>query len=147
MDPAKTEAHQALHLRWGFLLRTIQVRHYLHSCTLRYCLLNRRSCRFFFPWAEQPEQQFDEENQRTAYRRRYPMDDQWVVPHTLETAAFSPATINIVLFDPEKGADTARGYVTKYVAKPEPWGFMETEDRVEPKTRVRGALGWRAVAA
>ena len=56
-----------------------------------------------------------------------PEDDQWVVPHNLEAAAFSPATVNIVLFDPEKGADTARGYATKYVAKPETNTFLEAD--------------------
>ena len=40
----------------AFLLRTIQTRLYLHSCTTRYCLHNRTTCRFFFPWPEQMEQ-------------------------------------------------------------------------------------------
>ena len=63
-------------LLWAFLLRSIQTRFYIHACTMRYCLQNRRTCRFWFPWPQQPEQQFDEENERVAYRRRYPTEDQ-----------------------------------------------------------------------
>ena len=106
-------------LCWAFLLRTLQTRFYLHSCTMRYCLHNRPTCRFFFPWPEQFEQQFDEANERVAHRRRHPADDQYVVPHNLCLAAFSPATVNVVPFDPDMGADTARQYATKHVAKPE----------------------------
>ena len=36
-------------LRLAGLARSIQSRQNLHSCTLRYCLKNRSSCRFFFP--------------------------------------------------------------------------------------------------
>jgi hypothetical protein len=79
------------HLLWAFLLRGIQTELYLHSCTIRYCLQNRRTCRFFYPWPEQPEQQFDEERQRTAHRRRYPADDQYVVPHNLVSASYNAA--------------------------------------------------------
>ena len=44
------------HLLWSFLLRSIQTKMYIHSCTGRYCLYNRRTCRFFYPWPEQPHQ-------------------------------------------------------------------------------------------
>ena len=99
-------------LLWSFLLRTIQTRLYIHRCTQKYCLFNRRSCRFFFPWPEQPDQQFDETVQRVALRRRYAL-------------AFSPGTVNCLLFDPEFGADEARQYVTKYAAKADPFDFMK----------------------
>ena len=81
-----------------------------------------------------------------AYRRRYAPDDQYVVPHNLCLAAFSTATANVVLFDPEKGADTARQYATKYVAKPESYTFLEADagDEQNPtkrylETRTSGA--------
>lgn len=131
LDPATPMELAQKHLLWGFLLRTIQVRGYLHGCTMRYCLLNRRCCRFFYPWPLQPEQQFDDKTQRTAYQRTYPPDDQWVVPHNLELAAFNTGTVNVVLFDPDQGADTARQYVTKYVAKPEAYQFLEAGDEDE----------------
>ena len=54
-----------------------------------------------------------------------------MVPHNLDLAAFSPATANVVLFDPDRGADSARNYATKYTVKPEPWEYMETEDHAE----------------
>ena len=34
-------------LRMAGLVRSVQSRFYIHSCTTRYCLLNRSSCRFF----------------------------------------------------------------------------------------------------
>ena len=37
-------------LRIAGVARAIQTRLALHSCTLRYCLEGRSSCRFFFPW-------------------------------------------------------------------------------------------------
>ena len=39
-------------LLWAFLLRCIQTQGYIHSCTLAYCMRNRATCRFFFPWPE-----------------------------------------------------------------------------------------------
>jgi len=101
-------------LLWGFLLRTIQTHLYVHSCTPLYCLKNRSSCRFFFPWPEQGEQQFDETTQRVALRRPHAQDDQFIVPHNVELAAFSPGTVNVLLFDPTRGADQARSYACKY---------------------------------
>ena len=44
-------------LRMAGVARSIQSRLALHSCTTRYCLEGRSSCRFFFPWPEQVEQQ------------------------------------------------------------------------------------------
>ena len=43
-------AHQRDVLLWAFLLRAIQTHLYVHACTRLYCLKNRSSCRFFFPW-------------------------------------------------------------------------------------------------
>ena len=37
-------------LRIAGLARCIQTKMALHSCTTKYCLQNRSSCRFFFPW-------------------------------------------------------------------------------------------------
>ena len=37
-------------LRLAGLARSIQSRLYLHSCSHKYCLANRSSCRFFFPF-------------------------------------------------------------------------------------------------
>ena len=36
-------------LRIAGLARAVQSRLYLHSCSHKYCLQNRSSCRFFFP--------------------------------------------------------------------------------------------------
>ena len=137
LDPGGPPGLVQKQLCWAFLLRTVQTRFYLHSCTTRYCLQNRRSCRFWFPWPQQHEQQFDESTERVAYRRRHPPDDRFVVPHNLCAAAFSPATVNVLLFDPEKGADTARQYATNYVAKPESYTFLEAEagDEQNPTKR------------
>ena len=113
-------------LLWGFLLRSIQTHLYIHACTPLYCLKNRATCRFFFPWKEQPQQQYDECTDRLALQRRHGPDDQYVVPHNLELAAFSPATVNVLLFDYMRGADQCRSYACKYCGKPEPWYFLET---------------------
>ena len=48
------------------------------------------------------------------------------MPHNLEMALFSPATINVMPFDYLNGADQARLYAVKYCGKPEPWFYMET---------------------
>ena len=58
--PAEDGAHAREVLLWSFLLRAIQTHMYIHSCTPLYCLKNRATCRFFFPWPQQPEQQYDE---------------------------------------------------------------------------------------
>ena len=104
-------------MRIAGLARTIQTRLYIHSCGPNYCLKNRAACRFFYPWPEQPQQQFDMNSNRVALRRRYPRDDRWVVPHDLEMAMFSPATINVLPFNPYYNKDQMVWYVTKYVAK------------------------------
>lgn len=41
-------------LRIAGLARSIQTKMALHSCTTKYCLQNRSSCRFFFPWPPLP---------------------------------------------------------------------------------------------
>ena len=99
---------------------------YIHACTPVYCLKNRASCRFFFALPEQQEQQYCETMQRLALRRRHAPDDQFVVPHNLELALFSPAVVNVMPFDFLRGADQARLYACKYAGKLEPWFYMET---------------------
>ena len=132
-------------LLWSFLLRSIQTQMYLHACSSAYCLKNRASCRFFFPWPEQQQQKYNEAKERIALRRRYPLDDQWVVPHNIEAAAFSASTINIMPFDPEMGADQARLYAGKYCAKPEPWYYLETRTPGEETNPVKRFLQSRNV--
>ena len=82
---------------------------------------DRTACRFFFPWPYQPYQCFCENTQRVALQRRLPEDDQWVVPHNLYLTVFSPASVNVMPFDPTRGSDHARAYATKYCSKPEKW--------------------------
>ena len=65
-------------LRIAGLARQIQTKLYLHSCSNKYCLQGRTSCRFFFPWPEQPQQQYDSNTERVAGQRRLEEDDQWV---------------------------------------------------------------------
>ena len=108
-------------LRVAGLARAVQSRLYLHSCTARYCLQNRATCRFLFPWPLQQQQQYCENNERVALQRRCSEDDQWLVPHNLYVAMFSPATVNCLPFDPRHGADQARQYAGKYASKPEKW--------------------------
>ena len=122
-------------LLWAFLLRCVQTLLYIHACTQLYCLKNRVSCRFFFPWEQQEEQQYDENTQRIALRRRHAPDDQYVVPHNLELAAFSPGTVNVMLFDFMRGADQCRSYACKYCGKPEPWfGLRGTTTTIRSST-------------
>ena len=132
-------------LLWGFLLRAAQTHLYIHACTPLYCLKNRRACRFFFPWPEQPEQQYDENTERLALQRRHKPDDQFVVPHNLELAAFSPATVNVLLFDFVRGADQARTYAAKYVAKPEAWYHLPVSTPGEEANPVKTYLQTRNV--
>ena len=62
-----------------------------------------------------------------ALQRRLPEDDQFVVPHNILLAAYSPSSVNVLAFDPSHGADQARGYAGKYCSKPERYFFMEGE--------------------
>ena len=64
-------------------------------------------------WPEQPEQQYDETTERIADRRRHAPDDRFVVPHNVEMASFSLATIHVLCFDPQRGADQCRGDAAK----------------------------------
>ena len=114
-------------LRIAGLARAIQTKLYLHSCSYAYCKKDSSVCRFFFPWPCQPQQQYDLNTERVALQRRLPEDDQWVVPHNLALAMFSPSTVNVLPFDPRHGAEQARLYATKYASKQEPWYFMATE--------------------
>ena len=114
-------------LRIAGLARAVQSRLYLHSCSHKYCLQNRSSCRFFFPWPHQPQQQYDENTERVAGQRRLQDDDQWLNPHNLYLAMFSPSTVHVLPFDPRFGADSARQYAGKYASKPEKWYYLETE--------------------
>ena len=110
------------------LARAIQTKLYLHSCTPKYCLKNRTKCRFFFPWPRQATQQYDANTERVALKRADPEDDQWVVPHSLSIAMFSPSTVNLLPFDPDHGTDTARQYVCKYASKPEKYFYIDSCD-------------------
>ena len=114
-------------LRIAGLARTIQSRLLLHCCNIKYCLKDRSACRFFFPWPCQPHQCYDENTERVALQRRLPEDDQWLNPHNLYLAMFSPATVHVLPFDPRHGADQARQYACKYASKPEKWYHLETE--------------------
>ena len=38
---------------------------------------------------------------------------------------FSPSSVNVMPFDPQRGCDHARGYATKYASKPEKWYVIE----------------------
>ena len=52
-------------LRIASLARMIQIRcGYLHSCSPTYCLKDRATCRFFFPWPRQPHQCYCESSGR-----------------------------------------------------------------------------------
>ena len=71
-------------------------------------------------------------------------NDQYVVQHNFCLVALSPATAYVVRFDPDEGADAVRQYATKYVAKPEPYSFLETEAGAEegnPTKRCRRGGG------
>ena len=48
-----------------------------------------------------------------ALQRRLPEDDQWVVPHNILLAVYSPSSANVLCVDPNHGADQARGYAGK----------------------------------
>ena len=98
-----------------------------HNCTPSYCLQDPCSCRFFSPWPRQPQQQYDENTDRVALERPLPEDDQWVNPHNLPLAMFSPSTVHFAPFDPETGAfdvdDTAPSgsvYTTSRTASAKP---------------------------
>ena len=88
----------------------------------------------------QMEQKLDEAIERVAYLRRHPSDDQDVVPHSFCSMAFSPAKINVVLFDPDMGADTFQQYASKYVARPEPYALMEAEAEEDEKNPTKRYL-------
>ena len=127
LQGASWGGYDVVKLRIAGLARAVQSRLYLHSCSHKYCLQNRSKCRFFFPWPYQPQQQYDENTERVAGQRRLPDDDQWMNPHNLYLAMFSPATTHCLPFDPRYGADSARQYAGKYAAKPEKWFFLETQ--------------------
>ena len=75
----------------------------------------------------QPHQSYDMNTERMALQRRLPDDDQWVVPHNIYLAVYSPSSVNVLAFDPTHGADQARGYACKYCAKPKRYFFLEGE--------------------
>ena len=54
-------------LRVAGLARHIQSHLYLHQCSVKYCLKGRSTCRFFFPWPEQPQQQYCETDECLNY--------------------------------------------------------------------------------
>lgn len=127
-------------LRIAGLARHIQSHLYLHKCSPHYCMQNRSTCRFFFPWPQQPQQQYDENTERVAGKRTLEADDQWLNPHVLYLAMFSPATVHVLPFDPCHGSDTARQYASKYASKAEKWYFLEGE-----RTGVKEFLKCRTV--
>ena len=102
-------------MRIAGLARTIQARLYVHTCSPKYCLQGRATCRFFYPWPHQKQQQHDENMDRIALRRLHPADDRWIVPHDLEMAMFSPSTVNVLPFDPYRNVSEAMLYAGKYV--------------------------------
>lgn len=53
-------------LQMAGLVRAVQSRLYLHSCSPKYCLKNRTTCRFMFPWPLQPYQCYDENCERVS---------------------------------------------------------------------------------
>ena len=122
----KWGSYEFQHLRIAGLARIIQARLYLHTCSTKYCLQNRSSCRFFFPWPQQPHQQYDENMERVACQRRCSADDAWVNPHNLYLMMFSPSTIHVLPFDPYHGSDSARFYASKYTTKANKWYYLET---------------------
>ena len=44
--------------------------------------------------------------ERLALQRRLVEDDQWVVPHNLAVAMYSPSSVNVLPFDPHRGRAT-----------------------------------------
>jgi len=133
-------------LRLAGLARAIQTKLYIHSCSKKYCLQNRSTCRFFFPWPQQPQQQYCSNTERVAGQRRLESDDAWLNPHELYLAMFSPATVHVLPFDPRYGADSARQYAGKYASKAEKYYYMETQrDGTEQVNTVRDFLKCRTV--
>jgi len=68
-----------------------------------------------------------------ACQRRLEEVDQWLNPHELYLAMYSPAKVHCLPFDPRYGADSARQYAGKYDSKPETWYFSrrnETGSRI-----------------
>ena len=99
-------------LRMAGLARAIQTKLYLHSCSKKYCLQNRSTCRFFFPWPQQPQQQYCCNTERVAGQHRLESDDAWLNPHELYLAMFSPATVHCLPFDPRLG-EVDKAIITK----------------------------------
>ena len=60
--------------------------------------------------------------ERAAGHRRSENDDQWLNPHDLYLAMFSPSTVHVLPFDPPL-SDSARQYAGKYASMPEKWYF------------------------
>jgi len=77
-------------------------------------------------WPYQPQQQWDQNTERTACQRRLVEDDAWVNPHNLRLSMFFPSTVHVLPFDPRYGCDAARLYATKYAGKPEKSYYLET---------------------
>jgi hypothetical protein len=116
-DNIKWGGFDVVTLRFAGLARAVQSRTYLHQCSLRYCLHNRSSCRFFFPWPKMNHQAYDHNTERTALQRRLPSDDQWVNPHNPCLAVYATGSCHVLPFDPRFGGDTCRTYASKYAAK------------------------------
>ena len=62
-----------------------------------------------------------------ALQRRCPEDDGFVTSHNLYLTMFSPSSINVLPFDPDRNSDQARLYAGKYCSKPEKWFFLQCQ--------------------
>ena len=78
--------------------------HRVHRPTL--IRQDRATCRFFYLWPHQPYQCYCMNTERIALQRRLVEDDQWVVPHNLYIAMYSPSSVNVLPFDPHRGCLT-----------------------------------------
>ena len=70
---------------------------------------------------------YDNSTERVALQRRLPEDDAWCVPHNRSILVFTRSCVNVICFDPLRGADQARSYAGKHASKPERWYYLEAE--------------------
>ncbi len=115
--------------------RAVQTRSYIHHCSPKYCLKHSSSCRFFFPWPKQVQQQYDENMERIAYRRLYPADDTYVISHDLDMAVFMTAIVHVTAWDPFRNVEFGKLYGTKCVAKPEPQYYIDSSGPADNPVR------------
>ena len=94
----------------------VQLRLYIHNCTLKHCMKRNCQCRYFFPWPKQIQQQYDENMQRIAYQRRYVPDDKWVIAHQYEMMCSETGVVQVQAWDPYRNAAHGKLYATKHPA-------------------------------